>query len=82
MLVTIIPWTRLPCHSFKANAVRLQLHALAYNLAAGTMQSIDTLPRGQNDAYRSQTTGKVDGHLGNVGLLLSDGRPVRAASQL
>src|SRR4030081_3262293 len=26
-------WTRLSCHSFKANAVRLQLHALAYNLA-------------------------------------------------
>jgi hypothetical protein len=25
-------WTRLSCHSFKANAVRLQLHALAYNL--------------------------------------------------
>jgi hypothetical protein len=24
--------TGLPCHSFKANAVRLQLHALAYNL--------------------------------------------------
>ncbi len=28
-----IAWTRLSCHSFKANAVRLQLHALAYNLA-------------------------------------------------
>src|SRR6516164_6254294 len=26
-------WTRLSCQSFKANAVRLQLHALAYNLA-------------------------------------------------
>jgi len=26
-------WTRLSCHSMKANAVRLQLHALAYNLA-------------------------------------------------
>jgi hypothetical protein len=25
--------TRLSCHSFKANTVRLQLHALAYNLA-------------------------------------------------
>jgi hypothetical protein len=25
--------TRLSCHRFAANAVRLQLHALAYNLA-------------------------------------------------
>jgi Transposase DDE domain group 1 len=25
-------WTRLPCCTFAANAVRLQLHALAYNL--------------------------------------------------
>jgi hypothetical protein len=28
-----VTWTRLSCHRFKANAVRLQLHALAYNLA-------------------------------------------------
>jgi hypothetical protein len=27
-----IKWTRLPCRTFAANAVRLQLHALAYNL--------------------------------------------------
>ena len=27
-----IKWTRLPCRTFVANAVRLQLHALAYNL--------------------------------------------------
>lgn len=27
-----IRWTRLSCRSFRANAVRLQLHALAYNL--------------------------------------------------
>lgn len=26
-------WTRLSCHRFTANAVRPQLHALAYNLA-------------------------------------------------
>jgi hypothetical protein len=26
-------WTRLSCRSMVANAVRLQLHALAYNLA-------------------------------------------------
>jgi hypothetical protein len=28
-----IKWTRLSCHKFRDNAVRLQLHALAYNLA-------------------------------------------------
>jgi Transposase DDE domain group 1 len=28
-----VTWTKLSCHNFKANAVRLQLHALAYNLA-------------------------------------------------
>jgi len=28
-----VKWTRLSCTSFRANAVRLELHALAYNLA-------------------------------------------------
>ncbi len=28
-----LKWTRLSCQTFKSNAVRLQLHALAYNLA-------------------------------------------------
>ena len=28
----MIHWTRLSCRTFAANAVRLQLHALAYNL--------------------------------------------------
>ncbi len=28
-----VTWTRLSCHCFTANTVRLQLHALAYNLA-------------------------------------------------
>lgn len=32
MLIDIAAWTRLSCRSFAANAVRLQLHALAYNL--------------------------------------------------
>jgi len=31
---TAVKWTRLSCCSFAANAVRLQLHALAYNLAS------------------------------------------------
>ncbi len=29
-----VTWTRLSCHRFAANAVRLQPHALAYNLAS------------------------------------------------
>jgi hypothetical protein len=28
-----VKWTRLSCTTFRANAVRLQVHALAYNLA-------------------------------------------------
>jgi Transposase DDE domain group 1 len=32
-VVAKVKWTRLSCRSIKANAVRLQLHALAYNLA-------------------------------------------------
>ena len=31
-----IKWTRLSCRTFAANAVRLQLHALAYNLGSLT----------------------------------------------
>jgi hypothetical protein len=27
-----VHWTRLSCHGFDANQVRLQLHVLAYNL--------------------------------------------------
>ncbi len=27
-----INWTRLSCHSFRNNEVRLQLHAIAYNI--------------------------------------------------
>jgi hypothetical protein len=35
-------WTRLSCHAFRHNAVRLQLHALAYNL--GNFMRTLTLP--------------------------------------
>ncbi len=38
-----INWTRLSCHSFRNNAVRLQLHALVYNLA-NFMRTL-TLPK-------------------------------------
>jgi hypothetical protein len=39
-----VRWTRLSCHSLSANAVRLQLHALAYNL--GTFLRTLALPEG------------------------------------
>jgi hypothetical protein len=39
-----VRWTRLSCRSFAANAVRLQLHALAYNL--GTFMRTLALPEG------------------------------------
>ena len=39
-----VRWTRLSCHSFAANAVRLHLHALAYNL--GTFLRTLALPEG------------------------------------
>jgi hypothetical protein len=39
-----VRWTRLSCRGFAANAVRLQLHALAYNL--GTFMRTLALPEG------------------------------------
>jgi hypothetical protein len=39
-----IKWTRLSCRTFAANAVRLQLHALAYNL--GNFIRTLALPKG------------------------------------
>jgi hypothetical protein len=38
-----IKWTRLSCRTFAANAVRLQLHALAYNL--GNFMRTLAIPR-------------------------------------
>ncbi len=38
-----IKWTRLSCRSLRNNAVRLQLHALAYNL--GNFMRTLTLPK-------------------------------------
>ena len=47
-----IDWTRLSCQKFRANEVRLQLHALAYNLA-NFMRTL-ALPRAM--AHWSLTT--------------------------
>ena len=38
-----IKWTRLSCRTFTATAVRLQLHALAYNL--GNLMRTQALPK-------------------------------------
>jgi hypothetical protein len=37
-----IRWTRLSCRSFAANAARLQLHALAYNLGNFFLRTLAT----------------------------------------
>ena len=47
-----INWTRLSCHSFRNNEVRLQLHALAYNLG----NFLRTLALPQEVEHRSSTT--------------------------
>jgi hypothetical protein len=47
-----VTWTQLSCQSFKANALRLQLHALAYNLA----NFLRTLTLPAEIAQRSMTT--------------------------
>jgi hypothetical protein len=39
-----VKWTRLSCRSFAANAVRLQLHALAYNLGNFMRTLLSILP--------------------------------------
>lgn len=49
---TAIKWTRLSCQKFRANEVRLQLHALAYNLA----NFLRTLALPQAMAHWSLTT--------------------------
>ncbi len=47
-----INWTRLSCHNFRNNVVRLQLHALAYNLG----NFLRTLALPQAVEHRSLTT--------------------------
>jgi hypothetical protein len=47
-----VTWTRLPCTRFAANAVRLRLHALAYNLA----NFLRTLALPEEVKHRSLTT--------------------------
>ena len=49
-----IKWTRLSCRKFRHNAVRLQLHALAYNL--GNFMRTLVLP----DAVEQWSSGAVE----------------------
>jgi hypothetical protein len=44
-----IKWTRLSCRAFAANAVRLQLYTLAYNL--GSFMRTLALPRRRNRGH-------------------------------
>jgi hypothetical protein len=46
-----IKWTRLSCRTFAANAVRLQLHVLSYNL--GSFMRTLALPRKRNCGRRA-----------------------------
>jgi hypothetical protein len=66
-----VSWTRLSCHSFKANAVRLQLHALAYNLA----NFLRTLALPAEAAQWSMTT--LRGRLVKIGArIIQHGRSI------
>src|SRR5689334_10919432 len=51
-------WTRLSCRTFAANAVRLQLHALAYNLRnfLRTLAALEPI----KDLVADESKGKAD----------------------
>jgi hypothetical protein len=62
-----VKWTRLLCRSMVANAVRLQLHALAYNLAnfLRTLALPDEMERWSLTSLREKVVkigGKVIAH--------------------
>ena len=50
-----IKWTRLSCRKFRNNAVRLQLHALAYNL--GNFMQTLALPKECGTLVADHATG-------------------------
>ena len=62
-----VRWTRLSCHSFEANQVRLQLHVLAYNLG----NFLRRLAREALDAH--DAVGEADQDRGEGGA----SRPIR-----
>jgi len=53
-----IKWTRLSCHSLAANAVRLQLHVLAYNLGKFHADTRDA--QGGEAVVADQPAGEAD----------------------
>jgi hypothetical protein len=69
-------WTRLSCRTFAANAVRLQLHALAYNLG----NFLRTLARPEPIKEWSLTSLKeMPAKMARSALLQPFGMPVEAA---
>jgi Transposase DDE domain group 1 len=53
-----IKWTRLSCRSFAANALRLQLHVLAYNL--GNFIRMLAIPKGGGAVVTDQPAREAD----------------------
>jgi hypothetical protein len=56
-----IKWTRLSCRTFNANAIRLQLHALAYNLGnfLRTLVTPEPIQIGRSRAYARSSSRSV-----------------------
>ena len=53
-----IKWTRLSCRSFAANAVRFQLHALAYNLG-NFLRTLAGADQGLVNSARTLSTPRI-----------------------
>jgi hypothetical protein len=53
-----IKWTQLSCRSFAVNAVRLQLHALTYNL--GNFMRTLAMPKASRVGVADQPQGEAD----------------------
>ena len=80
-----IKWTRLSCRTFAANAVRLQLHALAYNL--GNFMRTLAMPKAAEPMVADQPAREADqdrrqGHQPRPLRHLPDGRGRGAAADV
>ncbi|CDK97912.1 protein of unknown function [Magnetospirillum gryphiswaldense MSR-1 v2] len=66
-----VKWTRLSCRTMKANAVRLrlQLHALAYNLSNAAIVAPFRLPVGPELGYPAVNQGRMDRPYGKCPLI-------------
>jgi hypothetical protein len=75
-------WTRLSCHRFRANEVRLQLSVLAYNLGNPWRRlvlpkRIDTWSLTSLQQRLVKTGGRLAKHARYYWLLLAEGHPTR-----